>query len=133
MQTNKTSRLTQNQTPSVVQLKKLADMKICLKVSVYTRYQGFHKQLPAGIWCKNDVVLTSMRRDYVASTLIRRHFGTKCPLGALRQSLLCTSSRFGTNDRIIYRLAFRPSDSRTRCAASTEVPQASEIPLAPCP
>ena len=22
-----------------------------------------------------------MRRDYVASTLIRRHFGTKCPLG----------------------------------------------------
>ena len=36
---------------------------------------------PVGIWCKNDVVLTSMRRDYVASTLIRRHFGTKCPLG----------------------------------------------------
>ena len=38
--------------------------------------------LPAGIWCENDVVLTSMRRDYVASTLIRRHFGTKCPLGS---------------------------------------------------
>ena len=37
--------------------------------------------IPAGIWCENDVVLTSMRRDYVASTLIRRHFGTKCPLG----------------------------------------------------
>ena len=36
---------------------------------------------PAGIWCENDVVLTSMRRDYVQSTLIRRHFGTKCPLG----------------------------------------------------
>ena len=30
---------------------------------------------------KTDVVLTSMRRDYVASTSIRRHFGTKCPLG----------------------------------------------------
>ena len=29
---------------------------------------------------KNDVVLTSMRRDYVASTSIRRHFGTKYPL-----------------------------------------------------
>ena len=36
---------------------------------------------PAGIWYENDVVLTSMRRDYVASTLIRRHFDTKCPLG----------------------------------------------------
>ena len=36
---------------------------------------------PAGIWCENDVVLTSMRRDYVASTLIRRHFDTRCPLG----------------------------------------------------
>ena len=35
---------------------------------------------PAGTWRKNDVVLTSMRRDYVASTSIRRHFGTKCPL-----------------------------------------------------
>ena len=39
------------------------------------------KVCPAGIWCENDVVLTSMRRDYVASTLIRRHFDTKCPLG----------------------------------------------------
>ena len=38
---------------------------------------------PAGIWCQNDVVLTSMRRDDVASTLIRRHFHTKCPLGNL--------------------------------------------------
>ena len=36
---------------------------------------------PAGIWCENDVGSTSMRRDDVASTLIRRHFGTKCPLG----------------------------------------------------
>ena len=36
---------------------------------------------PADIWCENDVVLTSMRRDHVASTLIQRHFGTKCPLG----------------------------------------------------
>ena len=38
---------------------------------------------PAIIWCKNDVVLTLMRRDDVASTLIRRHFRTKCPLGAI--------------------------------------------------
>ena len=36
---------------------------------------------PAGIWCENDVGSTSMRRHHVASTLIRRHFGTKCPLG----------------------------------------------------
>ena len=41
---------------------------------------------PAGIWCENDVVLTSMRRDYVASTLIRRHFDTKCPLGLVLPS-----------------------------------------------
>ena len=32
---------------------------------------------------ENDVVLTSMRRDDVASTFIRRHFGTKCPLGTI--------------------------------------------------
>ena len=37
---------------------------------------------PAGTWRKNDVVLTSMRHDYVASMSIRRHFGTKCPLGS---------------------------------------------------
>ena len=36
---------------------------------------------PAGMCCENDVVSTSMRRHHVASTLIRRHFGTKCPLG----------------------------------------------------
>ena len=30
-----------------------------------------------GIWGQNDVVSTSMRRHYVASTLIRRHF-TSC-------------------------------------------------------
>ena len=38
---------------------------------------------PADIWCENDVVLTLMRRDYVASTLIQRHFDTKCPLGTV--------------------------------------------------
>ena len=37
-----------------------------------------------GIWSENDVVLTSMRRDDVASTLIRHHCGTKCPLGWIR-------------------------------------------------
>ena len=46
------------------------------KSKIYPLYAS-----PAGIWCENDVVLTSMRRDYVASTLIRRHFDTKCPLG----------------------------------------------------
>ena len=39
---------------------------------------------PADIWYENDVVLTSMRRDHVASTLIQRHFGTKCPLGSMQ-------------------------------------------------
>ena len=41
---------------------------------------------PAGIWCQNDVVSTSMRRNHVASTLIRRHFRTKCPLGSVHPS-----------------------------------------------
>ena len=39
------------------------------------------KTCPAGIWCQDDVVSTLMRRNHVASTLIRRHFRTKCPLG----------------------------------------------------
>ena len=30
--------------------------------------------LPTGHLCQNDVVLTSMRRHNVASTLVRRHF-----------------------------------------------------------
>ena len=41
---------------------------------------------PVGILCQNDVVSTSMRRDHVASTLIRRHFHTKCPLGTFFES-----------------------------------------------
>ena len=36
---------------------------------------------PADTLRKNDVILTSMRRDDVASTMIRRHYGTKCPIG----------------------------------------------------
>ena len=35
------------------------------------------------ILCQNDVVSTSMRRNHVASTLIRRHFHVMCPLGTL--------------------------------------------------
>ena len=41
----------------------------------------YSEEYPAGIWCQNDVVSTSMRRDHVASTLIRRHFYVICPLG----------------------------------------------------
>ena len=39
-----------------------------------------------------------MRRDYVASTLIRRHFDTKCPLGTREHlTFLADSERqFGT-------------------------------------
>ena len=35
---------------------------------------------PVGIWYKNDVISTSMRRHYVASTVKRRHFYVICPL-----------------------------------------------------
>ena len=44
---------------------------------------------PAGIWCQNDVVSTSMRRNHVASTLIRRHFRPKCPLGCSLDKDVC--------------------------------------------
>ena len=42
------------------------------------REQGI---FPAGTWRRNDVVLTSMRRDYIASASVRRHFDVMCPLG----------------------------------------------------
>ena len=48
-------------------------------------HHGINIISPAGLWCQKDVVLTSMRRDDVASTLIRRHFGTKCSLGPFNQ------------------------------------------------
>ena len=54
---------------------------------VQTGSASFVAWHPAGIWCENDVVLTSMRRDDVASTLIRRHFHTKC------QNVVLTSMR----------------------------------------
>ena len=44
---------------------------------------NFSQTVPAGIWCENDVGSMSMRHDDVASTLIRCHFGTKCPLGVV--------------------------------------------------
>ena len=33
------------------------------------------------IWCQNDVVLTSVRRNQVTSTLIQRHFLRHVPAG----------------------------------------------------
>ena len=45
------------------------------------RHVTSNSHRPAGIWCQNDVVSTSMQRNHVASTLIRRQFRTKCPLG----------------------------------------------------
>ena len=64
----------------------------------YCSFETFHnflyisthvisKYCPAGIWCENDVGSTSMRRHHVASTLIRRHFGTKCPLGDISKEI----------------------------------------------
>ena len=68
--------------------KKSGQLQSCtvfgLKLHTITEDTDFwfsQRTISAGIWCENDVVLTSMRRDYVASTLIRRHFDTKCPLG----------------------------------------------------
>ena len=39
------------------------------------------RYLPAGTWRRNDVVLTSMRRDFVAWTSKQRHFDVMCLLG----------------------------------------------------
>ena len=52
---------------------------------------------PAGTWRRNDVVLTSMRRNYVASTSIRRHCDVMCLLGGcskLTTSLVNVSLKF---------------------------------------
>ena len=46
------------------------------------------KTNPVGIWCQNVVVLMSMRRHHIASTVLRRHFPS-CAL-------------WGTFDRKIY-------------------------------
>ena len=51
---------------------------------------------PVGIWCQNDVVLMSTRRHHVTSTLIRRHFGTKCPLGSDDVASMLLRRHFGT-------------------------------------
>ena len=49
--------------------------------------------VPVGIWCKNDVVSTSIRRNHVASTFIR-HFYVMCPLGSLaRDTITCWGQR----------------------------------------
>ena len=49
---------------------------------------------PAGTQHQNDVVSTSMRRDHVVSTLIKRHFNVVCPLGMCRfrftKQIFCT-------------------------------------------
>ena len=43
---------------------------------------------PVGIWCQNDVISTSMRRNHVASTLIRRHLYVMCPLGSISSLII---------------------------------------------
>ena len=54
----------------------VTDVETLLDVDILGR-----TNFPAGIWCENDVGSTSMRRHHVPSTLKRRYFGTKCPLG----------------------------------------------------
>ena len=49
--------------------------------------------IPVGTQYQKDVVSTSMRRDHVASTLIRLHFNVVCPLGLYQ----CLSSLITLN------------------------------------
>ena len=53
--------------------------KLCKQVQTLLFILSFFQ---VGIWSQNDVVSTSMRRDDVASTFIRRHFHVMCPLGS---------------------------------------------------
>ena len=59
---------------------------------------------PAGTQHQNDVVPTSMRRDHVASTLIRRHFNVVCPLArfSLRQKLHTESEILPNNNTVLF-------------------------------
>ena len=50
-----------------------------------------HGPGPVDIGCQNDIESTSMRRHHVASTLIRRHFGTECSQGSRRIDVDTTS------------------------------------------
>ena len=63
--------------------RKVKKYLIFINFSILTLENGVKviKTCPAGIWCQDDVVSTLMRRNHVASALIRRHFRTKCPLG----------------------------------------------------
>ena len=52
----------QNTTPSSDREINIVDIDFCLSTFVY-------EYVPVGIWCKNDVVSTSIRRNHVAWTL----------------------------------------------------------------
>ena len=52
----------------------------------------------------NDVLLTSMRRDDVASMLILRHFGTKCPLGSFWPFRISQFSLEQYENRVLFKL-----------------------------
>ena len=55
-----------------------------------TEFSYCKSSIPACKQHQNDVVSTSMRRDHVASTLIRRHFHVVCPLGYFSVSIQST-------------------------------------------
>ena len=57
---------------------------------------------PVGTQHQNDVVSKSMRRDHVASTLIRHHFNVVCPLGSTRVKILQTLDMHGFPGRGVY-------------------------------
>ena len=66
-----------------------------VKFSVYLNRHVF--VMPAGTQHQNDVVSTSVRRDHVASTLIRRHFNVVCLLGEALQEQF----DLGLHDKIL--------------------------------
>ena len=53
------------------------------RITVVKKKHKKNSLFPAGTLRRNDVVLTSVRRLYVASTSIQRHFDVVCPLDCI--------------------------------------------------
>ena len=60
---------------------------VVFSLSCLVTWRSRHGACPADIWCENDVVLTLMRRDYLASTLIRRHLAPNARWVGLRYAV----------------------------------------------
>ena len=61
---------------------------VILETEQTFRWQTIH--LASGLWCQNDVALTSLWGHHTASTLIQYHFYIMCPLDSERIYIMVT-------------------------------------------